>query len=100
MKQITKIKVTNGNIQILNSSKILDKRTHYHIYFDEYYLGYCDYYVNKSEIGKIYIGHLESNLYVSTDKFNKNKDTFLYEVVKLFKDVYGKFDWFIEPTIK
>ena len=99
MKQITKITVKNGKINILHSDTVLDKRNSYEIQFNSFYLGYVDYYVSKSKINKVQKAHLESCLYVSTQKFKNNKQFYIELVVASFREEYSKFNWYREPEL-
>ncbi|MCL1696350.1 hypothetical protein [Lysinibacillus sp. BPa_S21] len=102
MKQITKVVVNKGQINIYNSSEIVDKRTHYDIVFNDFYKGYTDYYINKEYVSSnsLLKGQLGYTMYISTSKFNKNKDYWINLLVDTYKSRYGSFKWYREPVIQ
>lgn len=99
MKQITKIVVSHGKIKIYHSDEVIDKRDEYAIRFDSFYKGYIDWCINKQCINKVLNSQLECTLYVSTFKFNQDRDLWINKVKDAHKYRYGDFEWYREPEL-
>jgi Leu/Phe-tRNA-protein transferase len=89
MKQITKIIISHGNLNVYHSDEVIDKRDEYAIRFDSFFKGYVDHCVKKNDINKVLNSQLQCKLYISTFKFNRDSDFWINTVTEAYNSLHN-----------